>query len=185
MSTAIVARRLGATAIVAVTFLLAGCGSPAPEETAQASLGETKSPVQLLRNAAASRIADANVEEILLSQDLSTACQTPETDPEGLLRAWRSTIRLKLTMDAPAVGSITDDLVASFVEQGWTEGTYGSASIIELTRGSSPTNIHISTTEADEDAGEAAEIQIQVAGPCVPTDGADSQEVRKLESDVS
>ena len=169
-----------AAALAALTAaLLSGCADTA--STDALTLAETKSPVQLLRNEAASRVPEGLVEQILVSQDESTNCRTPETDPDGLLRSWRSTIRFQLvygdTVDAKA---IVDDLTASFVDQGWDEGIYGTASIIELTRAGSETNIHISTKKPNADESLGAEIQLAVAGPCVMTEGKTSGEVTAL-----
>jgi hypothetical protein len=154
-----------------------GCADSSASDTA--TLAETKSPVQLLRNEAASRIPEAQIIEILNTQDESTSCRTPESDPDGLQRSWRSIIRFQLVYQAD-VDAIVDDLVASFVDQGWDEGIYGTAAIVELTRAGSETNIHISSKKSNDDEQVGAEMQLAVAGPCVMTDGKTSDEVIKL-----
>ena len=159
--------------------LLAGCSDSSSSDAL--TLAETKSPVQLLRNEAASRVQESQVEAVLMTQDESTNCRTPETDPEGLLRSWRSTSRIKLVYGPSIeVSAIVDNLAESFVQQGWDRGIYGTASIIELTRDGSDTNIHISFKRADDETQSGAEVQIAVAGPCVMTGGKTSDEVVNL-----
>jgi hypothetical protein len=157
---------------------LSGCSAFSTTDT-HLSLAESKSPVQLLRNAAAGRVPDVLINEVLNATDQSVACRTPETDPEGLLRQWRSTIRLELADGADA-DAVIDELTSSFVEQGWAEGIYGTKSIIELTRGTSGSVIHVSGTAADDENGTMAELQVQVSGPCVMTAGEGSSEVALL-----
>ena len=173
-------RTISLTALAAAACLaLTGCVAAAP--AGGQTLADTKSPVQLLRNEAANRIPADLVADILNTQDDSTNCRTPETDPEGLLRSWRSIIRFQLVYgDSVDVTAVVDDLAESFVDQGWDRGIYGTASIIELTRSGSETNIHISTKKPDDEKQAGAEVQLAVAGPCVMTAGKDSAEVLKL-----
>ena len=165
-----------------VVAVLSACTS-APTTPAQLTLVETKSPVQLLRNEAVSRVPADDIEGIVKQQDESTACRTPETDPKGLQRLWRSTVRFELK-DDPSVDpqSVIDELAASFVDDGWAQGTFGVATIIELTRPGSETKIHISLSPGNEAAETAAAVQLSVSGPCVMTAGAESKEVLDLGS---
>jgi len=177
MAIALTARIAGLAVLTAL--VLTGCSDTSSSEGP--TLAETKSPVQLLRNEAASRVQESQVEQILNTQDESTNCRTPETDPDGLLRSWRSTSRLQLVYSTSVeVSAVVDNLAESFVKQGWDRGIYGTASIIELTRAGSETNIHISFKRADDEAQTGAEVQIAVAGPCVMTKGKTSDEVVKL-----
>ncbi len=177
-------RGLAVVAALAVTLLLASC---AAEEKVQndafpdLTLAETKSPVQLLRNETASRIPAALIADVEQTEDVSFACVTPENDPKGLIRSWRSRVRVQLNQNTSAE-AVLKTLVTSFVDQGWKEGTYGSATIIDLTRDKSLTTIHLSTKKADVKTGIGAIIQLQVAGPCVKTAGGESDEVKLLEA---
>lgn len=174
----------GIVATAAVAFVLTGC-APAQEPTGKypdLSLAETKSPTQLLRNEAASRIPEDVIEEIVHSQDISSNCITPENDPDGLIRSWDSSVRIGITAAHGAeTQSIVDDLAQSFVDQGWDKGTFGVASIIDLTSETSPVSIHVSVTKADAETGEGGAIQLTASGPCVETDGGESDEVKNLE----
>lgn len=171
--------RVAVIATVAVA-LLSACAQ-ASTTPAQLTLAETKSPVQLLRNEAASRVPAEAIEGIVKQQDRSTACRTSETDPKGLERSWRSTVRFELK-DSPSVDpqSVVDELAESFVDDGWTKGSFGVATIVELTRPGSETKIHISMSPGNEDAATAAAVQLVVSGPCVMTAGAESHEVLDL-----
>ena len=178
-------RGVAVIAALAVSLLLASCA--AAEEKVQndafpdLTLAETKSPVQLLRNETASRIPAALIADVEQTEDVSFACVTPENDPKGLIRSWRSRVRVQLNENT-SVEAVLKTLVASFVDQGWKEGTYGSATIIDLTKDKSLTTIHLSTKKADVKIGVGAIIQLQVAGPCVRTAGGESDEVKLLEA---
>jgi hypothetical protein len=169
------------TGIIAVALLAGALSGCAGSSDGTPTLVETKSPVQLLRNEAASRLPTDLVEGVVAEQDGSTACRTVETDPEGLLRSWRSVVRFELRKDeAIDPQAVIDDLASSFVADGWHQGTFGVASIIELTRAGSETQIHISMSEPDADADAGGEVQLTVSGPCVMTAGAESDEVTQL-----
>jgi len=174
--------------MLAVSVALSAC-SPTEAPTGKypdLSLAETKSPVQLLRNEAASRIPEAVIEEVIHSQDVSTNCMTEETDPDGLIRSWDSSVRVMINAEnGEDVQGIVDDLAASFVEQGWEKGTFGVASIIDLSSETSPVSIHVSVSKADAETGEGGAIQLTASGPCVETDGAESDEVINLEKRAS
>jgi len=173
--------------VIAVTAALTSLAACAPNEAPAGkypdlTLGETKSPAQLLRNEAASRIPESVIAEVVHSQDISTNCMTEETDPKGLIRSWDSSVRIKIdAANGPNVQGLVDDLAQSFVDQGWEKSTFGVASIIDLSSPSSTGSIHISTAKADAETGEGAQIQLTASGPCVETDGADSDEVLNLE----
>ena len=178
MAKTVSTRLTGVIAVALLTTLLSAC---ADSSGGAPTLVETKSPVQLLRNEAASRLPTELVKGVVKEQDGSTACRTVETDPEGLLRSWRSVVRFELRNDAAIdPQAVIDELASSFVDDGWDQGTFGVASIIELTRAGSETQIHISMTNADEEAGAGGEVQLTVSGPCVMTEGATSDEVTRL-----
>ena len=166
------------TAGVILCAVLSACSA---ESNQPLTLAQSKSPVQLLRNEAAGRVPADVVERVIREQDGSTACRTPETDPEGLLRSWRSIIRFELRRDASVdPQGVVDGLATSFVDDGWSQGTFGVASIVELTRPNSETQIHLSMKLPDEGAEAGGEVQLAVSGPCVMTLGAESSEVTQL-----
>jgi hypothetical protein len=175
----------GVLVAAAATTFLTACGegeSKVESKYPDLTLAETKSPVQLLRNEAASRIPEDVIAEVVHSQDISSNCMTEETDPKGLIRSWDSSVRIAINAaNGPEVESIVDDLAGSFVDQGWEQGTFGTASIIDLTSATSPVSIRISVKKADEVTGEGGTIQLTASGPCVETNGKDSDEVLQLE----
>lgn len=156
--------------------LLAGCqGSPPanakidPKQLSTLSLAQTKSPVQLLRNDALARVEQRFVAETSTT-DGSEACFTEQDNPEGLVRQWHSTGELELTNDADA-GYIAERLVQSFTGDGWDDS--GEGDIVQLSSDRSVASITISSS--------SAAITVTVTGPCVTTDGPDSDEVLDLE----
>lgn len=162
-------------AAVAVLSLV-GC---APDQGI--SLAEAKSNVQLLRNDAASRIPADLVDIVLVSSDLSVSCEPESTDPDGLMRSWHSGARISLQPGAD-LSAVIDDLVASFVAQGWEQAPGSSTTATTLSKPTIFTDIAITATREDEDAEKAAEITLALTSPCVLTDGESSKEVRQLEA---
>jgi hypothetical protein len=174
--TSSVLRRLLTLALaLATAAVLTGCSSGAPSAPAQ-TLGDTKSPAQLLRNTVAGRIAADAVDRIEPAQDRSLPCASTDSDPDGLLRSWHSSVGITL-VDSVGTAEVVSGLVDSFVAEGWELGTYGGRETITLSREGSGPTIYITLPE-----GEAGnELGLEVEGPCVTTDGTDSLEVRELE----
>jgi len=174
----------GLVATAAVAMVLAGCSSAPPAEGKypDLTLAETKSPTQLLRNEAASRIPEEVIEEIVNSTDKSTNCITAESDPDGLIRSWGSSVRVAINAEhGSEVQSLVDGLAQSFVDQGWEKDTFGVDSIIDLASPKSPVSIHVTVSKADPETGEGGAISLTASGPCVETDGGESDEVKNLE----
>ena len=164
---------------LAAVLVLVGCSAPA-----SATLAETKSPTQLLRNEASTRLDPAVIERITEQQDYSAACR--EDDPEGLYRSWRSTLLVSVPEDsAVGVDQVIGALATSFAADGWTlsntDGTRAEQ-ITSLSRADSPVTLTFTATEDEDGDGYGATIFIEAAGACVLTDGPDSAEVRELES---
>jgi hypothetical protein len=170
----------GLTAVIIVLSLGACAAEEKNSQYPDITLAQAKSNVQLLRNDAAGRIPEELVDIILVSSDLSTGCESEASDPDGLIRAWQSGARISLIPGADLT-AVIDDLVASFVDQGW-EHDSGSASTITLSKSTIFTDIEITTTPEDADAGKSAEVTLALTSPCVVTDGEGSKEVRQLEA---
>lgn len=156
---------------------LAGCGGSNASETV--TLAETKSPAQALRNEIAGRIPTGVVDGVE-ETDLSESCNA-----KGLVRSWRSTATVSIApLSAGRLEAITDDLVASFVDQGWEASTRDASSKLfehRLTSDTSSADIRITGDLGNEDRSDAS-VLIVVNGPCVVTEGPDSDEVKKLEN---
>ena len=171
---------VGATAILALACTLSAC---AGQDTAGASLVETKSPVQFLRNEAASRLIDGTDDSVEKQEDFSAACKPESEDPKELYRSWRSTLLASVPPDsAVGVDQFVGALATSFAEDGWVlkESHDGdsSAKVSTMTKSGSVANLKFTSTE---DTGSGASMLIEASGPCVLTDGPDSDEVLALE----
>ena len=184
------ARSMAAAAAAALVLLtLAGCAGQSVSPAAGGSgitLAQSKSPVQLLRNEAASRLPSIIAKDVAETGDTSVACLPADADPDGRSRAWHSSLTLLVTNSrAASIHAASDDLVASFVEQGWVaadgEGdAAASTPSTVLTNTASPVTIAVQELPKSDD--QKAAIRITTVGPCVATAGEGSDEVLALES---
>lgn len=175
-------RFAGVAIALIVTSLLAGCASSSASSS-ELTLAKTKSPVQLLRNEAASRVPTAIIEDVLENEDISISCKTEAVDPKGLVRRWKSSVLMGVeTGSSWRVANVTEDIVTSFTDEGWvaSRGPASTVTVTILESEMSSATIEITATLPKEDKTGAA-VRITTTGPCVGTDGADSTEVRKLE----
>lgn len=173
---------IAALAFSAVALTACSSGPATGGAFSDMTLAQTKSPVQLLRNEAASRIPQDLITEVVAAKDSSQECPSAD-NPDGLIRSWGSSARVSLT-DAAGLelDTIVDGVVQSFVAEGWEAGTYGVNTIIDLTSKNSVVAIHIRGVKGDEETGAGAKIQLSTGGPCVVTEGPDSAEVLQLEN---
>ena len=188
------------SAIIAMGFVavsLSACAAdPAsnlPGTYPELTIAESKSPVQLLRNDAAGRIPTAVIDTVEDANDVSVACLGENEDPEGLVRSWNSGAVVTIVSGSQwRVDAIVDNLVASFVDQGWTARSLGGSANVKsqlLSSDKSMAEITVSAKIPDEDqtsisteeSVEVVTVEVNVVGPCVITDGADSDEVKKVE----
>jgi len=192
-------RTPGTIAVVAASLLiagsLAGCASaPVADTGTSVTLAQSKSPVQLLRNETASRIPTGAIESVGESTDSSIACLSADDDPDGLVRQWTSTSVVFIERASQwRTAKIAKDLVQTLVDDGWTaRDAGGSASIHSslLTRGVSLAEIQITSKVPSESTASNSKdevvtdyrIEIETHGPCVETDGPESDEVTRLEA---
>jgi len=175
-------KRFAGVAIALITAgLLAGCASEGASN--ELTLAKTKSPVQLLRNEAASRVPTAVVQTVESSEDTSIGCKTEAVDPKGLVRRWKSSVLMDFEKGSSwRVSDVAEELAQSFVDEGWTlsRGPVTKTSVMILESERSSAGIEVQSTLPKEDK-TGATIRITTTGPCVETDGLDSSEVRKLE----
>ena len=178
------AKRTGNQLLVAgalgIVLLLAGCAGTAESgSSGEPRLVDTKSPVQLLRNDATGLVDEADIASIRKEVDQSEPCYTEEKNPGGLIRQWKSSVELVLADGTDRV-AIMDKLVTSFTDQGWTsEELSNTADLWDVTLSSdaSLATIEISSSELSV----VSIIRVVSTGPCVKTDGPDSDEVKSLE----
>lgn len=137
------------------------------------SLAKTKSPTQLLRNTAIGRVSRVLVNNLDTQTDTSLPCLPEGDDPKGLVRQWQSTADIALEEWKWAnAAEISAELVATFVEEGWVEATTDGT--VELTKDGSLATLTVRPSTTD------GVIAVTVTGPCVVTEGADSDEVAAL-----
>lgn len=188
-------RALVVVAIGSASLLgLAGCAAPAPVVAGSypdVSLADTKSPAQLLRNEAATRLPEDVIDEIIESEDLSVACLSEDEDPDGTIRSWHSTVDV-LILGESDVAPLVNDLVASFEKDGWVARDLGGnvstvkklleaeGSLADMQISGFTPNENATSVSLEEDV-EQRTVQIEVHGPCVRTAGATSDEVGSLQ----
>lgn len=183
-------------ALVLAVGSLTACGSAEPTADVPAgdypdlTLAESKSPAQLLRNEAVSRIPADVILNAGSDIDGSQACLSEDEDPKGIIRRWNSSVDVNLRLpEAPNTQAIVDGVLASFTDEGWmsqaitgskadnqahllTNGTAGATSV-------SLAQVRIEAIVASD--GASSFIHIEAIGPCVVTGGADSAEVKELD----
>jgi hypothetical protein len=172
-------------AVALLTIVGLSACSTADSGAGTLTLAQTKSPVQLLRNEAANRIGNIVVGTVDSTSDVSKACKTAEADPKGLSRSWTSSISVSLaTGTAWRLEEVAQSLITSFTDQGWTaeRGIQSDVSYTGLKSDTSSATIGVTSKIGDDAAGVPAELLITTNGPCVATDGAESDEVKKLEA---
>ena len=191
---------LGALIAIAVLSApaLTGCaGEQAAADTIEGdypevTLAETKSPVQFLRNDAASRIPTAVIDSVEGTVDESVACLDEAEDPNGLIRSWHSSALVTIVSgSAWRIEAIVDNLIQSFTDQEWAARSLGETVEFRssmLTSKTSMAEIQVigerpdpGAAEGDESTGKVT-VEIEVHGPCVRTEGSGSEEVLKLET---
>lgn len=186
-----------ALATLALTSLSACAGpsatSSVPGTYPDVSLVDTKTHAQLLRNEAANRIPEEVIDQIIETEDATVACLSEHDDPDGLIRSWHSTADVLIKDDGTVlVADLVKDLAASFEEQGWTSRSLGGNTNVTsrlLESETSLADIQVAGFEPNpdlpstglEETVEQVTVQIQVHGPCVRTNGPESDEVTALE----
>ena len=153
--------------VLVVLATLSGCASEPPH-----ALQDSKSQVQLVRNAAAERIPVDAIAAVVNAVDTSTACG--EGDP---YRQWNSTVIVSLSENGIASSAeLYAELVASYAGEGWVTGsaTDTFTSLRHADRG-------ISLAVATLTVAEKPSLRVEVIGDCVLTGGENSAEVKALE----
>ena len=165
--------------------VLSGCasgGTSVGARAVDASLAETKSAAQLLRNEAAGRLPDIIVKQVNETTDVSESCESEAADPKGLKRSWLSTTSIMLTNSQSArIATVSEKLAQSFVDQGWVESSDESDNQTLIALSNTSSLAHIEFSVEPKAKGQKPAIRISTTGPCVTTAGADSDEVKALE----
>ena len=164
-------------ALFVTGLLLAGCAAPAASGP---TLTSTKPSAQLMRNEIAGRVPPAAVDKLGETKDSSVTC-----GDKGMRRAWRSSIMIFVEPDSAwRLGTIVGDIVSSLQNDGWVPSVKEpSSTITQTTLKNTKTSavVNLIATEAVDGDGNGATFSIAADGPCVQTEGPDSDEVKKLE----
>ncbi len=166
--------------VVTVLTFLSGC---AAQEQDSVTLAQSKAATQLLRIEATDRLPPGVTESTSEDVDRSVPCKSEADDPDGLYRSWESSILITLG-SAWRTGFIGETLTQSFLDDGWVvSGAKDGQDRTVVTKPGSIATITFIVDEGDEgrESGRLATIRIDSTGPCVLTDGPDSDEVAALE----
>ena len=186
---------IGAFAIALAVGSLTGCGEAAPNANVPAgdypdlTLAESKSPAQLLRNTAVSRIPADVILNVGTDTDGSEACLSEDEDPNGYIRRWKSSVDVNIKLpETPNTDAIVETVLTSFTDEGWMSqqitGSKADNQAHLLTNGTSEA-ASVSLAQVRIEAVIAGDkstsyIHIESIGPCVVTEGANSSEVTQL-----
>lgn len=167
------------TGAVALTLALGACSAAPVDSGPTLSLADTKSSAQLNRNTISGKISAEITAEVSQVTDASETC---ESDPQGLMRLWRSTALTELTQEASGkLATIQQSISGAFVSKGWESASKAlseTSTIVTLTNPGSLAKIEITGTEATSTSG--ATVYVNITGPCVKTDGPGSAELKAL-----
>jgi hypothetical protein len=166
------------TAAVLLAVLLTGC---AAEEPTGITLADTKSTAQLQRNTISGQISPDITESVTRVTDASESCGDDSTRH---MRLWRSTALTVLKPEAAGkVRLIQQSIEGAFVSKGWdsaSEALSKDTTLVTLTNPSSLAVIEITAVTNVDGIGMGANIYVNIAGPCVTTDGPGSAELAEL-----
>lgn len=168
---------IGTTAIVAA-LLLTGCSDSAPTGV---TLADTKSNAQLQRNTISGKISPDITASITRVTDASESCNGDETRK---MRLWRSTALTELTPEAAGeITRIVQSISGAYVSEGWTstsEAPTKDTTVVTLVNPGSLAVIELTAVTNEDGIGMGANLFVNIAGPCVMTDGPGSAELAAL-----
>jgi hypothetical protein len=166
------------TAVVILAALLSGCASDGPTGI---SLAQTKSTAQLQRNTISGQISPDITASVTRVSDASESC---DGDSTRKMRLWRSTALIELVPEAASkITLIQQSIAGTFVSKGWdqtSETVSKDTTLITLTNPNSLAVIELTAVTNEDGIGMGANIFVNIAGPCVKTDGPGSDELRQL-----
>lgn len=161
-----------------IVMSLAGC---AAEEPQGITLADTKSYAQLQRNTISGQISPEVTASVTRVTDASESCG--EGDSRDM-RLWRSTALTELVPEAAdKVTLIQQSIAGGYVSKGWeqtSEELAKDTTLITLTNPSSLAVIELTAVTNADGIGMGANLFVNIAGPCVQTDGPGSAELKDL-----
>ena len=169
-----------AAVLIAGVLLLSGCAADGAS-TATLSLADTKSSAQLVRNTISGQISADITASVSQVSDASETC---DGDPQSDMRLWRSTALTELTPEAAGKIDLIQQTIAGIYEgKGWTstaERLSDTSTMVTLENPSSLAVIEITATTDLDGTGTGSTLFVDIAGPCVKTDGPGSDELKQL-----
>ncbi len=166
------------TAVILAAIVLAGC---AAEEPAGITLAATKSTAQLQRNTISGQISPDITASVTRVTDASESC---EDDATRHMRLWRSTALIELTPEAAGkITLIQQSITGTFASKGWestSEAISKDTTLVTLTNPNSLAVIELTAVTNVDGIGMGANLFVNIAGPCVKTDGPGSDELKQL-----
>lgn len=163
-------------AMLAIAALaLTGCGTEEQADPGM-SLRDSKTATQLLLNELSGRIPADDIISMGEQSDTSESCLAEAQDTDGTQRRWVSVRDINL-VDTTRSVAYADDIVATYTEQDWsavgvTESRANEHATL-LTNGTGGAQVLVEPTTTG--------LHLESVGPCVITDGKDSDEVKQLE----
>ena len=159
-----------AFAALLIAAAAASALSACAESRTGPSLAETKASAQLLRNDALGGINKELISGYVEWKDESKAC-----DGDEMTRSWYSSGLVPIVPTLMSeTASIMGTLAEGYEAKGWTVNGEGES--LTLTKDSSTSLITLTVVPI------TGQLRIESEGPCVTTDGPDSDEVKLLES---
>ena len=159
-------------------ILLSGCSDT---ESAGITLAETKSYAQLQRNTISGQISPDITESVTRVTDASESCDGDDTRN---MRLWRSTAQTELTSEAAGeITRILQSITGAYVSEGWksqSEVLSTDTTFVSLVNPSSLAVIELTAVTNVDGIGMGANLFVDIAGPCVKTDGPGSAELADL-----
>ena len=168
---------LGLSALVVAT-VLTGC---AGDDGTTVTLADTKSYAQLQRNTISGKISPEITASVTRVTDASEAC---DGDESRNMRLWRSTALTELTPEAAGkITLILETIEGAYVAKGWdsvVEEISKDTTLVTMTNPGSLAVIELTAVTNEDGIGMGANLFVNIAGPCVKTDGPGSAELREL-----
>jgi len=169
---------IGISAVV-IAMMLGGCASD--ESAGEVTLAATKSTAQLQRNTISGQISPDITASVTRVTDASESCGNDETRH---MRLWRSTALIELVPEAAdKITIIQETIEGTFVSKGWestSDAMSKDTTLVTLTNPNSLAVIELTAVTNVDGIGMGANLYVNIAGPCVKTDGPGSAELAQL-----
>ena len=160
-------------------MMLGGCASD--ESAGEVTLAATKSTAQLQRNTISGQISPDITASVTRVTDASESCGNDETRH---MRLWRSTALIELVPEAAdKITIIQETIEGTFVSKGWestSDAMSKDTTLVTLTNPNSLAVIELTAVTNVDGIGMGANLYVNIAGPCVKTDGPGSAELAQL-----